>query len=165
LSSDNRKIANRLFEQGKNCTLLKDGLLNCRKQYKFLTAAGLLYHSPVKSDSSPARKNFMEISFYLLLVLAHFGVFDVLYFHVYKCKLHLRPECHREVFWHVLRHLIYAAQFVWVANFRFHGWALLLLAALYFCDIFVAWSDVLEEIKAAPRRAVCRAASILCTSF
>ena len=89
----------------------------------------------------------MEISFYLLLVLAHIGVFDVLYFHVYKCKLHLRPECHREVFWHVLRHLIYALQFVWVANFRFHGWALLLLAALYFCDIFVAWSDVLEENK------------------
>jgi hypothetical protein len=89
----------------------------------------------------------MEIAFYILLVLSHFGVFDVLYFHVYKCKLHLRPECHQEVFWHVLRHFIYALQFVWVANFRFHGWALLALLALYAADIFVAWSDVLEENK------------------
>ena len=89
----------------------------------------------------------METSFYLLLVLSHFGVFDVLYFHIYKCQLHLRPECQREVFWHVWRHLIYALQFVWVANFRFHGWALAALGVLYFCDIFVAWSDVLEENK------------------
>jgi hypothetical protein len=87
----------------------------------------------------------METSFYLLLVIAHLGVFDVLYFHIYKCRLHLRPECRREVFWHVWRHLIYALQFVWVANFRFHGWALGLLAALYFFDVFIAWSDVLEE--------------------
>lgn len=87
----------------------------------------------------------METSFYLLLFFAHLGVFDVLYFHVYKCQLHKRPECQREVFWHVLRHLIYALQFIWVANLRLQGWALLLLGALYFCDIFVAWADVLEE--------------------
>ena len=89
----------------------------------------------------------METSFYLLLIIAHLGVFDVLYFHVYKCKLHLRPECQREVFWHVWRHLIYAVQFVWIANFRFHGFASVLLGILYFCDVFVAWADVLEENK------------------
>lgn len=87
----------------------------------------------------------METSFYLLLIVAHLGVFDVLYFHIYKCRLHLRPECRREVFWHIWRHLIYALQFVWVANFRFHGWMLLLLGALYLLDIFIAWADVLEE--------------------
>jgi hypothetical protein len=89
----------------------------------------------------------MEISFYLLLVIAHLGLFDVLYFHNYKCKLHLRSECQREVFWHVWRHLIYALQFFWVANLRFHGFALILLGVLYFFDIFVAWSDVWEENK------------------
>jgi len=94
-----------------------------------------------------AEKEFMETAFYLLLILAHLGVFDVLYFHNYKCKLNSRPECQREVFWHVWRHLIYALQFVWVANFRFHGWALVLLAVLYLFDIFIAWSDVLEENK------------------
>ena len=87
----------------------------------------------------------MEISFYLLLIIAHLGAFDVLYFHIYKCRLHLRPECQREVFWHVCRHLIYALQFVWVANFRFHGWALALLCALYMADVFIAWADVWEE--------------------
>lgn len=87
----------------------------------------------------------MEISFYLLLFFSHLGVFDVLYFHVYKCQLHKRAECQREVFWHILRHLIYALQFAWVAHLRFHGWALLLLGVLYFFDIFVAWADVLEE--------------------
>ncbi len=89
----------------------------------------------------------METSFYLLLIIAHLGLFDVLYFHNYKCKLHLRAECQREVFWHVWRHLIYALQFIWVANFRFHGFALLLLGVLYFFDIFIAWADVLEENK------------------
>jgi len=87
----------------------------------------------------------METSFYLLLLIAHLGAFDVLYFHIYKCKLHLRPECQREVFWHVCRHMIYALQFIWVANFRFHGWALALLGLLYACDVLVAWSDVWEE--------------------
>jgi hypothetical protein len=87
----------------------------------------------------------METSFYLLLFLAHLGIFDVLYFHIYKCRLHLRPECRREVFWHIWRHLIYGLQFLWVANFRFYGSALILLGALYFFDIFIAWSDVLEE--------------------
>ena len=87
----------------------------------------------------------METSFYLLLLIAHLGAFDVLYFHVYKCRLHLRPECQREVFWHVCRHLIYAVQFVWVANFRFYGWALIFLGALYTADVIVAWADVWEE--------------------
>jgi hypothetical protein len=89
----------------------------------------------------------METSFYILLIIAHLGAFDVLYFHIYKCKLHLRPECQREVFWHVCRHLIYGIQFVWVANLRFQGWALALLGVLYFFDVFIAWADVLEENK------------------
>lgn len=89
----------------------------------------------------------MEISFYLLLIIAHLGLFDVLYFHNYKCKLQLRPECRKEVFWHVWRHLIYALQFIWVANFRFHGFALILLGVLYFFDIFIAWADVWEETR------------------
>ncbi len=41
--------------------------------------------------------------------------------------------------------MLYNSSGFWVANFRFHGWALLLLGVLYFFDIFIAWSDVLEE--------------------
>jgi hypothetical protein len=87
----------------------------------------------------------MEAAFYLLLVVGHLGSFDVLYFHIYKCTLARRPECHKEVLWHTIRHLIYACQFLVVANLRFHGWALLFLAALFASDVYVAWSDVWEE--------------------
>lgn len=87
----------------------------------------------------------MEPAFYLLLVIGHIGAFDVLYFHIYRCSLADRPECHREVLWHTVRHLIYALQFLFVANFRFHGAALLILAAVFALDVFVAWSDVWEE--------------------
>ena len=87
----------------------------------------------------------MVAAFYLLLVIGHIGVFDVTYFHYYKCALHTRPECHREQFWHLTRHVIYGLQFLIIANLRFHGAALLLLATLYGADVFIAWSDVWEE--------------------
>lgn len=87
----------------------------------------------------------MEPAFYLLLVIGHLGAFDVVYFHIYRCTLAKRPECHKEVFWHTVRHLIYALQFLVVANFRFYGWALLFLACLFAADVYVAWSDVWEE--------------------
>ena len=87
----------------------------------------------------------MEAAFYLLLVIGHLGVFDVLYFHLYRCRLDRRPECQREVLWHTIRHAIYASQFIFVANLRFHGVALLVLALVYAADVFIAWADVLEE--------------------
>ena len=87
----------------------------------------------------------MEAAFYLLLVIGSIGFFDVLYFHWYRCRLSERPECHREVFWHTVRHLVYALQFLFVANLRLHGAALFALAALYGADVVVAWSDVWEE--------------------
>jgi hypothetical protein len=87
----------------------------------------------------------MEGAFYLLLFVGHLGVFDVIYFHQYRCKLQQRPECQREVFWHTIRHLVYGTQFVIIANLRFHGAALILLALIYAADVIVAWSDVLEE--------------------
>src|SRR5262245_18330314 len=80
-----------------------------------------------------------------MLVLGNLGFFDVVLFHVYRCRLAERPECHREVSWHTARHLVYALQFLWVANLRFHGMALLALAVLYVADVIVAWSDVWEE--------------------
>src|SRR5579864_738598 len=87
----------------------------------------------------------MSAAFYLLLLIGHLGAFDVLYFHIGQCDLMNRPECRREVLWHTLRHAIYGAQFLWVANLRFHGAALGLLALLYALDVFVAWADVWEE--------------------
>lgn len=77
----------------------------------------------------------MVSAFYLLLVIGHIGVFDVIYFHYYRCALHTRPECHREQFWHLVRHIIYGLQFLIIANLRFHGAALLFLVALYGADV------------------------------
>jgi hypothetical protein len=89
----------------------------------------------------------MSEAFYLLLLIGHLGAFDVLYFHMHRCGLARRPECQREVLWHTIRHLVYAGQFLAVAHLRFHGWALLLLGALYAADVFVAWADVWEETR------------------
>lgn len=87
----------------------------------------------------------MVAAFYILLLAGHLGFFDVLYFHMYSCRLHERPECQREVLWHTARHFIYASQFIVIANLRFHGAALVLLILLYGADVVVAWSDVWEE--------------------
>ncbi|HYV44876.1 MAG TPA: SRPBCC family protein, partial [Myxococcaceae bacterium] len=87
----------------------------------------------------------MSTAFYLLLLVGHLGAFDVVYFHWWKCRLGDRPECRREVLWHTARHLIYGLQFLWVANLRFHGAALIALVVLYAADVFVAWADVWEE--------------------
>jgi len=87
----------------------------------------------------------MLAAFYLLLVIGHIGVFDVVYFHYYRCRLHTRPECHREQFWHMVRHVVYGLQFLIIANLRFHGALLLILGAIYAADVFIAWSDVWEE--------------------
>lgn len=89
----------------------------------------------------------MEFAFWLLLIIGHLGLFDILYFHTWKCQLQERPECRREVAWHTVRHLVYAAQFLIIANFRFHGSALLLLVLVYFADVIVAWADVWEETE------------------
>lgn len=89
----------------------------------------------------------MKSAFYLLLLSGNLGFFDVAYFHTYRCRLTHRAECQREVLFHTLRHAIYAAQFLIIANVRFHGMALLALAALYVADVAVAWSDVLEETR------------------
>ncbi len=87
----------------------------------------------------------MATAFYLLIIAGTLGAFDVAYFHIHLSRLAQRPECQREVLWHTVRHAIYATQFLWVANLRFHGAALLFVAALYGLDICIAWGDVLEE--------------------
>ncbi|MCE9668478.1 SRPBCC family protein [Myxococcus stipitatus] len=87
----------------------------------------------------------MTVAFYLLLVIGLLGAFDVVYFHGVRGRLMERPECRREVLWHTARHLVYALQFLWVANLRPQGGALAALALLYALDVFIAFADVWEE--------------------
>jgi hypothetical protein len=87
----------------------------------------------------------MEAPFYFLLVIGHLGLFDVLYFHQYKCSLMKRIESRLEVKIHLMRHVVYALQFLYVANFRASGSMVFLVLLLYICDFVVAMSDVWIE--------------------
>lgn len=106
----------------------------------------------------------MAVAFYLLLVAGHLGAFDVLYFHAYRCGLQKRPECQREVLWHTVRHVLYGTQFLVIANLRFHGAAISLLALLqmsmmgviafgFFARDFARWRSFgREHASAGPTR-------------
>ena len=86
-------------------------------------------------------------TFWLLLLIGHLGFFDMVYFHMYRCRLHERPECRPEVLLHTFRHLVYAAQFFIVAHFRFYGSALFILIMVYLIDVAIAWGDVWLETE------------------
>jgi len=49
--------------------------------------------------------------------------------------------------WHIARHLVYATQFLIIANIRFHGSALFFLVFVYVADVLIAWADVWEETE------------------
>lgn len=81
----------------------------------------------------------------LLAALGLLGAFDIAWFHSYRGRLVLRPECRREAWLHVVRGGVYAAQFLVIPNVLFRGWAVLLLAALLVLDVAVAVTDILVE--------------------
>ena len=87
----------------------------------------------------------MEIVFYLLLLIGHLGVFDIVYFHNYKCKLHEQKFARSEVIVHTIRHLVYALQFFYVANFRAFGAAIWLIVFLIVIDTVIAFWDTWIE--------------------
>ncbi len=88
----------------------------------------------------------MEAAFYLLLVVGHLGSFDVLYFHIYKCTLARRPECHTRslVAHHSPSHLRMPVSSCRESPLSWLGvcssWLLYSPS-----DVYVAWSDVWEE--------------------
>ncbi|MDB4944437.1 MAG: hypothetical protein JWP97_3971 [Labilithrix sp.] len=81
----------------------------------------------------------------LLLFLGLLGAFDVAWFHHRQAALTSREECRAEAVVHVVRGVVYAAQFALVPNVRFAGrWALVLFG-LFAVDAAVAAADVLLE--------------------
>lgn len=87
----------------------------------------------------------MTLACILLALIGLLGAFDVAFFHSWKGRLASRRECRREVVIHVVRGVVYAAQFLVVPNLRFAGLAYALLVALFVVDASVAVADVLEE--------------------
>jgi hypothetical protein len=81
----------------------------------------------------------------LLIVIGFLGAFDIAFFHHHRAQLTERVECRREAWIHVVRGPVYAAQFVLLPNFRFHGAWSLVLFVLFAIDALVAALDVLAE--------------------
>src|SRR6185295_11100553 len=73
------------------------------------------------------------------------GSFDIAYFHSWRGRLVLRPESRREAWIHVLRGLVYAAQFLSVPNLVLTGAWYAAYLGLFAIDVAVAVADVLEE--------------------
>jgi len=90
----------------------------------------------------------METAFYILLIIGHLGLFDVLYYHNYKCNLHELEHARTEVVIHTARHLIYALQFLYIANFRAYGIWIWLPIFIYLLDIIIALMDIWVEPEA-----------------
>lgn len=81
----------------------------------------------------------------LLLAIGLLGAFDIAWFHTCKGRLALRPECHHEAWIHVVRGLVYTAQFLCVPNLRLTGVWYLGWLVLFVMDVTVALLDLLEE--------------------
>jgi hypothetical protein len=81
----------------------------------------------------------------LLLALGLLGAFDVFYFHHRTARLTSHPAARSEVWFHVARGFVYAAQFLIVPNVAMHGSWLFALGALYVADIAIAMGDVWLE--------------------
>jgi hypothetical protein len=87
----------------------------------------------------------MLVASVLLLVLGVLGAFDVFWFHHRTAKLAAHAPARLEVWMHVARGFVYAAQFLVVPNMSLRGAWVLALAALYAADVAIAMVDVWLE--------------------
>jgi hypothetical protein len=85
------------------------------------------------------------ISMLVLVVFGSVGAFDEFYYHNHKLKLFSRAQSYRENITHVARVFVYTFLFWGVANYDFHGSSIYIMYAILFCDIVVAFWDILEE--------------------
>lgn len=87
----------------------------------------------------------MVITFYYLLSLGFLGLIDIAYYHTYLCDLENNKDSSREVLIHKLRYLVYAILFLYVPNFKAHGYWVLIPALFLLLDLIITIFDALEE--------------------
>jgi uncharacterized protein YndB with AHSA1/START domain len=87
----------------------------------------------------------VETALWLLLVIGHIGLLDVVVYHGIRAAVPLRASSQFESRVHAVRHVVYGLQFLWIANIALHGLALLWLLPLYIADMGAAWFDVWIE--------------------
>ena len=79
----------------------------------------------------------MKTAFYLLLSIGWLGALDVCFFHVWRCRLFLRPESRFENATHAVRALLYALLVfatVYVDAGGVYAWLLVVLCATEICN-------------------------------
>jgi hypothetical protein len=87
----------------------------------------------------------------LLTAMGLLGAFDIAWFHTHKARLTAHAASRREVWLHVARGVVYAAQFALVPNVRFAGGWYGAFVGLFVADIAIAALDV--AVETASRRA------------
>lgn len=104
----------------------------------------------------------MQAPAYLLFVMGLLGATDIVLFHTWTHALRRRPEAWKELVTHFLRGPTYAALFLLVPNFTFHGaWFVGLLALLAF-DVLISIADFwLEPASRAPQGGLPRGEYVL----
>jgi hypothetical protein len=93
-----------------------------------------------------------DLAVLLLLPLAALAVGDGLYLHLWRLRLHERPECRREHLLHTVRALLFPPALVLVYGYESAGAALWLGGALVAGDTALEAWDTFEE--PASRRAL-----------
>lgn len=81
----------------------------------------------------------------LLVLFCILGIFDGLYFHIYKYKLHLVPEARREHAIHTIRGFIFVPIALLLFVFNTGGPLLYLGIVLVVLDAYLELIDILEE--------------------
>ena len=87
----------------------------------------------------------MNTVFIILAVQAALGGFDNLWHHELHARLPQRASARHELALHAAREAIYAAVFIGLAWFEWHGALALLLVVLLVAELFITAADFLEE--------------------
>lgn len=89
----------------------------------------------------------MNTAIWILMVQASLGAFDTLYYHEYKLKLPHSEHTAHELQLHALRDFLYAIIIGSLAWATWHGFWVLILAAILASEIVITLCDFVEEDK------------------
>ena len=87
----------------------------------------------------------MITAIWLLFVQGALGAFDTLWYHEWKVALHSRAGAARELVLHASRNFCYAALYLMLAWWEWHGLFACLIFALLAAEFLITMTDFLEE--------------------
>ena len=63
----------------------------------------------------------MEWALYILMLSGGLGAYDVIYYHMYTCRLYQKPECAAENVTHIIRAVLFCVWFLVILHVRATG--------------------------------------------